>query len=112
MAQNRFLCEIIGSECLDDLVDRKCTNSLTTDDENLLTYIKPYLVAYSYALYVSSSMKLSLNSGVATLQGDNATVIGQQSRVTESKKYVLNALNYGKKLKTFLSNNPRFISLL
>ena len=105
MAQNRFLCEIIGSECLDDLVDRKCTNSLTTDDENLLTYIKPYLVAYSYALYVSSSMKLSLNGGVATLQGDNATVIGQQSRVTESKKYVLNALNYGKKLKTFLSNN-------
>lgn len=105
MAQNRFLSEIIGGDCLDGLVDRKCTNSLTTDDDNLLEVIKPYLVNYSYALYIGSSMKLSLNSGVATLSGDDATVIGQQSRVSESKKYILSALNYGKKLKTFLSDN-------
>ena len=105
MAQNRFLSNIIGATCLDELVERKCSNSLTTDDNNLLEYIKPYLVAYSYSLYVSSSMKLSLNSGVATLSGDEATVIGQQSRVTESKKYCLSALSYGERLKTFLAAN-------
>tara|TARA_R110000751_G_scaffold4767_2_gene23105 strand:+ start:1318 stop:1803 length:486 start_codon:yes stop_codon:yes gene_type:complete len=104
-AQNRFLSEIIP-DCIDGLVDRKCTNSLTEDDTNLLEYIRPYLVAYSYALYIGSSMKLSLNSGVATLSGDTATVIGQQSRVNESKKYVLSALNYGKKIKAFLVANP------
>ncbi len=104
-AQNRFLSKIIGEDCLSGLVDRKCSNSLTVEDENLLKYIKPYLVSYSYALYVSSSMKLSLNSGVATLQGDNATVLGQQSRVVESKKYVISALGYGQKIKDFLVDN-------
>ena len=104
-AQNRFLSEIIP-DCIDSLVDRKCTNTLTEDDTNLLEYIKPYLVAYSYALYVGSSMKLSLNGGVATISGENATVIGQQSRVNESKKYVLSALGYGKKIKSFLVANP------
>jgi len=104
-AQNRFLSEIIP-DCIDSLVDRKCTNTLTEDDTNLLEYIKPYLVAYSYALYVGSSMKLSLNSGAATISGENATVIGQQSRVNETKKYVLSALGYGKKIKKFLSENP------
>ena len=78
-AQNRFLSEIIP-DCIDGLVDRKCTNTLTEDDTNLLEYIKPYLVAYSYALYIGSSMKLSLNGGVATISGENATVIGQQSQ--------------------------------
>lgn len=106
MAQNRFLSEIIGLDCLDGLVDRKCTNSLTTDDNVLLEdYINPYLVVYSYALYIGSSMKMSLNTGVATLSGDDATVIGSQSRKDESKKYILSALNYGKRLKTFLTDN-------
>ena len=109
MAQNRFLSAIIGIDCLSGLVDRKCSNTLTTEDDTLLEYIKPYLVAYSYSLYISSSMKLSLNSGVATMSGDNATVIGQQSRVVESKKYVLSALNYGVKLKAFLiANNDSY----
>ena len=104
-AQNRFLSEIIP-DCIDGLVDRNCSGTLTAADDLLLEYIKPYLVAYSYALYVGSSMKLSLNSGAATISGENATVIGQQSRVNETKKYVLSALGYGKKIKKFLSENP------
>ena len=104
-AQNRFLSEIIP-DCIDGLVERNCSGTLTAADDLLLEYIKPYLVSYSYALYVGSSMKLSLNSGVATISGENATVIGQQSRVNETKKYVLSALGYGKKIKKFLSDNP------
>ena len=86
-AQNRFLKCLIGKVCLNELVDRTCSNSLTDDDKALMVFVKPYLVAYSYALYVGSSMKLSLNAGIATISGENATVIGQQSRVNESKKY-------------------------
>ena len=105
MAQDRFLCDLIGVDCVEGLVDRKCSNTLTTDDNNLLAYIEPYLVNYSYALYVGSSMKLSLNSGVATLSGDNATVIGQQSRINETKKYVLYAERLAIKITTFLTDN-------
>ena len=104
-AQNRFLSEIMP-DCIDGLVERNCSGTLTSADELLLEYIKPYLVSYSYALYIGSSMKLSLNGGVATISGENATVIGQQSRVNESKKYILSALGYGKKIKKFLSDNP------
>mgnify|MGYP003117027406 CR=1 FL=1 len=103
-AQNRFLSEIIP-ECIEGLIDRNCTGTLTSADDLLLSYIKPYLINYSYALYIGSSMKLSLNSGVASLSGDNANVIGQQSRVNESKKYILAALNYGKRMKKYLSKN-------
>ena len=105
MAQERFLAELIGTTCMDDLVERKCTNMLTTEDYSLLVLLNPYLVAYSYALYIGSSMKLSLNSGVATLSGDNATVIGQQSRVNESKSYILLAERQAKKIVTFLTDN-------
>ena len=105
MAQDRFLVDVIGAELLALLVERKCANALTPDDYLLLTYIKPYLVNYSYSLYVGSSMKLSLNSGVATLQGDNATVIGQQARITESKRYVLSALKQAEKIVIFLDAN-------
>jgi hypothetical protein len=105
-AQNRFLKCLIGKTCLYELVDRKCTNTLTDDDKALMVYIEPYLVAYSYALYVGSSMKLSLNSGVATLSGDTATVIGQQSRVNESKRYVLSAESNVENIKTQLRDNP------
>tara|TARA_R110002153_G_scaffold64070_1_gene171670 strand:- start:506 stop:994 length:489 start_codon:yes stop_codon:yes gene_type:complete len=105
MAQERFLGELIGSTCMDDLIERKCTNMLTTADEALLVLLTPYLVAQSYALYIGSSMKLSLNSGVATLSGDNATVIGQQSRINESKSYILLAERQAKKIVTFLTDN-------
>ena len=105
MAQERFLAELIGTTCMDDLVERKCTNMLTTEDDALLVLLNPYLVAYSYALYIGSSMKLSLNSGVATLSGDNANVIGQQSRVNESKSYILLAERQAKKIVTFLTDN-------
>lgn len=105
MAQDRFLASLIGSDCVDGLVDRKCSNALTAEDIALLEYVKPYLVNYSYALYVGSSMKVSLNSGIATLSGDNATVIGNQSRVNESKKYVLYAERLGIKMTTFLTDN-------
>jgi len=105
MAQDRFLCDLIGVECLEGLIDRKCNNTLTLDDTVLLDLIKPYLVAHSYALYVGSSMKLSLNSGIATLNGDNATVIGQQSRTRESKSYVLYAERKAIKIQSYLSDN-------
>ena len=105
MAQDRFLCDLIGVECLEGLIDRKCSNTLTLDDTVLLDLIKPYLIAHSYALYVGSSMKLSLNSGVATLNGDNATVIGQQSRTRESKSYVLFAERKAIKIQSYLSDN-------
>ena len=105
MAQDRFLCDLIGVECLEGLIERKCSNTLTLDDTVLLDLIKPYLIAHSYALYVGSSMKLSLNSGIATLNGDNATVIGQQSRTRESKSYVLYAERKALKILTFLSDN-------
>lgn len=104
-AQNRFLSEIMP-DCIDGLIERNCSGTLTSADELLLDYIKPYLVSHSYALYVGSSMKLSLNSGVSTISGENATVTGQQSRVNETKKYILSALNYGKKIKKILSENP------
>lgn len=104
-AQSRFLSEIIP-DCIDGLIDRNCSGTLTSADDLLLEYIKPYLISYSYALYIGSSMKLSLNGGVATISGENATVISQQSRVNESKKYILSALGYGKKIKKFLSDNP------
>jgi len=105
MSQDRFLCDLIGVDCVDGLVDRKCSNTLTAEDITLLQYIEPYLVNYSYALYVGSSMTLSLNSGVSTLSGDNATAIGQQQRVTESKRYVLYAERLALKIKTFLTDN-------
>ena len=104
-AQERFLSDLIGVDCLNGLIDRKCANTLTTEDNALLSLIKPYLISYSYSLYVGSSMKLSLNSGIATLNGDNATVIGQQSRTRESKSYVLLAERQGLKILTFLSDN-------
>jgi hypothetical protein len=106
MAQDRFLSGVIGVDCLTGLVDRTCDNTLTTDDVNLLDLIKPYLVNYSYGLYVGSSMKLSMNSGVSTLTGDNATVIGQQSRVNESKKYILLGEKQAEKIVQFLIDNP------
>ena len=105
MAQDRFLCDIIGSDCLSGLIDRKCTNTLTTEDDSLMAYIKPYLVNYSYSIYVGSSMKMSLNSGLSTLTGDNATVIGQQSRVNESKRYVLQGERERLKILKFLDDN-------
>ena len=55
---------------------------------------------------VGSSMKMSLNSGVSTLTGDNATVIGQQSRVNESNKYILLAERQSEKIFKFLIDNP------
>ena len=105
IAQDRFLCDLIGIELLTELIDRKCSNTLTLEDVALLELIKPYLVAYSYSLYVSSSMKLSLNSGIATLNGDNATVIGQESRIRESKSYVLYAERKAMNILTFLNDN-------
>ena len=106
MAQDRFLSGVIGVNCLAGLVDRTCNNTLTNDDINLLELIKPYLISYSYGLYVGSSMKMSLNSGVSTLTGDNATVIGQQSRVNESNKYILLAERQSEKIFKFLIDNP------
>ena len=105
-AQNRFLSELIGIDCLDGLVDRTCSNTLTADDFSLMDHITPYLVAYSYALYVGSSMKISLNTGVASLTGDNASVLDQQSRVNETKKYLLSGEFYGRKIVKHLIDNP------
>ena len=106
MAQERFLKNLIGSTCLTELEERKCAGTLTDDDKNLLVLIKPYLVTYSYSIYVSSSMKLSTNQGIVNITGDNATAIGQQQRVIEEKKYVLSAMGYGGTIKTFLIDNP------
>ena len=105
MAQDRFLVEVIGKECLKGLVERTCDSTLTAEDTALLEYIKPYLVNHSYSLYVGSSMKISLKSGISNLTGDNATAIQQQSRVSESRKYILLAERYADDIIEYLEEN-------
>ena len=51
-AQNIQLREIIGKDCLKELEDAKCSNTLDQYQTELLDIVKPFLVNYSYAKYV------------------------------------------------------------
>ena len=104
-AQNWQLRELIGDSCVDGLEDRKCSNSFTDADTSLMKLVKPYLVYYSYAKYVSNSMLHSSQDGIVKYYGDNLL------QITETeKKYAGNCaekiIKATTKTKMFIESTP------
>ena len=61
-AQNWQLKDIMGKDCMDALMDRYASNTLTEEDDGLMVYVKPFLVYHTYSKYIRASTMLSTGS--------------------------------------------------
>ena len=93
-AQNIQLREIIGKDCLKELEDAKCANTLDDYQTELLDIVKPFLVNYSYAKYVFSSPLTSTEEGIVKLSGDNIIHLTESEKKREMQFYESNADSY------------------
>ncbi len=105
-AQNWQLKELIGSTCLQELEDRKCSNTLTDADKQLLTYVKPYLIYYSYSKYVYNSMMQDTNNGIVKFSGDNIIQLSETEKKHIKQYNESNAEAYKKDIIKVLEDNP------
>lgn len=104
-AQNIQLKNIIGSECLEDLLNAKCSNTLDQYQTALLELVKPYLINSSYAKYVFSSPITSTAEGLVKLEGDNITHLTNQEKKQEFSFYDGNANEYEKQIIELLESD-------
>ena len=104
-AQNIQLKEIIGNDCLKDLEDAKCSNTLDQYQTSLLEIVKPYLINYSYAKYVFSSPLVSTEEGIVKLSGDNIIHLTDAEKKREMQFYESNAEAYRKQIIDLLESD-------
>lgn len=105
-AQLKQLRELIGGDCTKGLEDRKCSNTLTDADKALLEFIKPYLVHYSYSMYVNPSTLHSTNEGVVKFSGDNITQPTNTEKRNPKQFNEFTAESYGKLAIELIESNP------
>ena len=105
-AQNWQLRELIGSDCVDGLQDRKCSNSFTSADISLMELVTPYLVYYSYSKYVSNSMIQSTQEGTVKFSGDQIVHISETEKKYHKQYNENNAEAYSKRILKLITDNP------
>ena len=89
-AQNIQLKEIIGSTCLDELLESKCSGALDQYQIALLEIVKPFLINYSYAKYVFSSPLVSTEEGIVKMVGDEILHLTDTEKKREMQFYESN----------------------
>ena len=104
-AQNIQLKEIIGAQCLADLENAKCSNTLDQYQSALLDIIKPFLINYSYAKYVFSSPLVSTEEGIIKMTGDNILHLTETEKKREMQFYESNADAYRKQIIDLLESD-------
>jgi len=104
-AQNIQLKEIIGKDCLNELLTAKCAKTTTPLQDELLDLVKPFLINYSYAKYVYSSPLTSTEEGIVKLSGDNIIHLTDQEKKREQQFYISNAEGYKDQIIELLKDN-------
>ena len=104
-AQNIQLKEIIGGQCLEDLKNAKCSNTLDQYQTALLNIIKPFLINYSYSKYVFSSPLTSTEEGIVKFSGDNIIHLTDAEKKREMQFYESNAEAYRKQIIELLESD-------
>ena len=104
-AQNIQLKNIIGSECLTDLLNAKCSGTLDQYQTALLDLVKPFLINSSFSKYVYSSPVLSTAEGLVKMEGDNITHLTNQEKKQEFSFYDGNANAYQEQIIELLESD-------
>ena len=104
-ALNIQLKDIIGKECLDELVAAKCSQTTTPIQDDLLELVNPFLINYSYAKYVYSSPLTSTEEGIVKFSGDNIIHLTEQEKKREQQFYTSNAEAYRDQILELLNDN-------
>jgi len=104
-AQNIQLKEIIGSTCLDELLESKCSGALDQYQIALLEIVKPFLINYSYAKYVFSSPLVSTEEGIVKMVGDEILHLTDTEKKREMQFYESNAESYRKQIIDLLESD-------
>jgi len=104
-AQNIQLKEIIGGNCLDELLTAKCSGTLDQYQTALLDIVKPFLINASFAKYVFSSPLISTEEGLVKLTGDNILHLTDTEKKREMQYYESNAESYKKQIIQLLESD-------
>ena len=104
-AQNIQLKEIIGTTCLDDLLNAKCSGTLDQYQTALLDVVKPFLINASYSKYVFSSPLISTGEGIVKFSGDETIQLTDIEKKRESQFYESNAESYKKQIIELLESD-------
>ncbi len=105
-AQNIQLKEIIGADCLKELEEAKCAGTLDQYQTALLEVVKPFLINYSYAKYVFSSVLTSTAQGIIKMSGDQIIHLTETEKKREMQFYESNAEGYRKQIVELLESDP------
>lgn len=104
-AQIKDLTYLIGEDCVADLENAICSNTLDQYQEALFDLVNPYLVNWSYSHYVKQSMLQSTQSGIVKTEGDNSSNISDTEKKQAAEFYSTVGIAWGKKISSLLESD-------
>lgn len=110
VAQDRFVKPILCTDLYEELLTQIESGDVTTDFQNLIDAISPYLAFRAYSRYLNSANIDSTEKGLRSWKEDNSDVITDRRLGELISQADQDAITYEQDLKIFLNKNKTCFS--